>query len=97
MGLNWHKYILIKGKPGTGKSHAVKVVIEECLEDDYTICCATSTGILTSTYHYQFVEETFCCDTIHAMFTYPVAKEEKASIYWELGKFDVLIISSSNL
>ena len=44
-GIDWHKYILIKGKPGTGKSHAIKVVIEESLEEEYTVCCATPTGI----------------------------------------------------
>lgn len=97
MGLNWQKYIFIKGKLGIGKSYVVKVVIEECLEDDYIICCVTFIGILIFIYYYQFVEEIFCCDIIYVMFTYLVVKEEKVFINWELGKFDVLIISSSNL
>lgn len=75
-GLDWRQYIPIKGKPGSGKSHAVKVVIEESLEKEYTVCCVTPTGILTSSYLSQFVEESFYCDTIHAMFKYPVAKGE---------------------
>lgn len=91
-GLDWRQYIPIKGKPGSGKSHAVKVVIEESLEKEYTVCCVTPTGILTSSYLSQFVEDSFYCDTIHAMFKYPVAKEDKPMVNWELGQFDVLII-----
>ena len=49
-GIDWRKFILIKGKPGTGKTHATKVVIQESLDEEYTVCCATPTGILTSTY-----------------------------------------------
>ena len=96
-GINWQKYILIKGKPGTGKSHAVKVVIEDSLDKEYTVCCATPTGILTSSYRSQFVEESFYCDTIHAMFKYPVAKEDRPAVNWELGKFDVLIIDELSM
>lgn len=33
--------VLIKGKPGTGKSHALKVAIKETLEDKFTVCCTT--------------------------------------------------------
>ena len=73
------------------------MVIEESLEDEYTVCCATPTGILTSTYRSQFVEESFYCDTIHAMFKYPVAKEDKAMVNWELGQFDVLIIDELSM
>ena len=91
------EYILIKGKPGTGKSHTVKVVIEESLEEDYTVCYATPTGIVTSSYRSQFVEESFYCDTIHVMFKYPVAKEDKPMVNWELGQFNVLIIDKLSM
>ena len=96
-GLDWRKYILIKGKPGTGKSHAIKVVIEESLEEEYTVCCATPTGILTSSYRAQFIEDSFYCDTIHTMFKYPVLKEEKPMVNWELGQFNVLIIDELSM
>lgn len=30
-GHDWHEFILIKGLPGTGKSHALRAVISKCL------------------------------------------------------------------
>lgn len=73
------------------------MVIKESLEEEYTVCCATPTGILISTYRSQFVEESFYYDTIHAMFKYPVTKEDKPMVNWELGQFDILIIDELSM
>ena len=86
--LNWKQFILIKGHPGTGKSHAVKAVISKCLTDDYAVAVATPTGFLQSTYHAEFIEDKFVADTIHSMFYYPVdTNKDKPRINWNIGDY----------
>ena len=96
-GLDWRKFVLIKGKPGAGKSHALKVAIKESLEDKYTVCCAMPTGILTSQYRSQFFEDNFCADTIHSLFKYPVSSLEKLQVNWDLARYDVLIVDELSM
>ena len=67
-GIDWKKFLLVQGKPGTGKSFAVKAVIQHDIDQEYNVCCATPTGILTSTHRNQFVDDNFACDTIHSLF-----------------------------
>ena len=39
-GRDWHQFILIKGFPGMGKSHALRAVISTCLKEEYTVAVA---------------------------------------------------------
>ena len=78
-------------------TYAIKVAIQESLDEEYTVCCATPTGILTSTYRAHFVEETFYCDTIHSMFKYPVESSKRPAVNWELGRFDLLMVDELSM
>ena len=35
---DWKKFIFIKGKPGTGKSHAINTCIKNALDRNATVC-----------------------------------------------------------
>ena len=72
--------VLVKGKPATGKSHAIKVAIQQALDNSYKVACATPTGFLQSTYRAEFIEDNFEPDTIHSMFRYPVNSSEQPQI-----------------
>ena len=96
--MNWKNFILIKGHPGTGKSHAVKAVISKCLTNDYAVAVATPTGFLQSTYRAEFIEDKFVADTIHSMFYYPVdTNKDKPRINWNIGDYQVLVIDEVSM
>ena len=96
-GIDWKKFLLVQGKPGTGKSFAVKAVIQHGIDQEYNVCCATPTGILTSTHRNQFVDDNFACDTIHSLFRYPVNENERPQINWDLGRYDLVVIDELSM
>ena len=80
----WKSFILINGKPGTGKTHTVCKAISAALQQDYNVKVAAPTGFLASTYRGRFSEDNFSADTIHGLFKYPVDPTERPQINWEL-------------
>lgn len=46
----------------------------------YDLHCVTPTGIFTSSYRNQFVDENFLCDTIHSLFIYPASANDMPQI-----------------
>jgi len=77
-GHDWRQYVLVKSKPGTGKSLAIKVAIQQALDNGYKVACATPAGFLQSTYRAEFIKDNFEADTIHSMFRYPVNTDGQA-------------------
>ena len=97
-GHDWWQFILIKGFPGTGKSHALRVVILKCLKEDYRVAVATPTGYLQSTYRAKFIDNNFHADTIHGLFQYPVdTSQQRPCVNWAIGDFQVLIIDKISM
>ena len=96
-GYDWRQYVLVKGKPGTGKSHAIKVAIQQTLDNGYKVACATPTGFLQSTYRAEFIEDNFEANTIHSMFRYPVNSTERPQINWNVGQYDLLIVEELSM
>ena len=89
--------VLVKGKPGTGKPHAIKVAIQQALDNGYRVACATPTSFLQNTYRAEFIENNFEADPIHSTFRYPVNSSERAQINWNVGKFDLLIVEELSM
>ena len=79
-GYDWRQHVLVKGKPGTRKSHAIKIAIQQALDNGYKVDCATPTGFLQSTYRAEFIADNFEADTIHSMFRYPVTLQLHADL-----------------
>ena len=94
--LDWRNFILVLGKPGTGKSHAIKASIYAALQDNYRVVVATPTGILQSTYRSQLTQDQFQADTIHSLFKYPV-NSERPRTNWSIGNFHLLVIDELSM
>ena len=64
-GHYWIKFLLVRGKPGTGKTFAVLHSIRTALQAEYKVLCETPTGMLSSTYNSLITDKAFHADTIH--------------------------------
>ena len=96
-GHDWRKFILIRGKPGTGKTYAVLHNIRQALANEYRVLCTTPTGMLSSTYNATITDENFASDTIHSAFRYPVDVNERPQINWDLAKYDLIVIDELSM
>ena len=90
-GHDWRKFVLIRGKPGTGKTYALLHSIHTALKADYRVLCTTPTGMLSSTYNSIVTDESFSADTIHSAFKYPVDPNERLQINWDLANYDLIV------
>ena len=73
--VDWRKFILVKGDPGTGKTQVLLACIQHCLEKHQKVLVATPTGYLASTYKAYF-QDRITAETIHSTFNYPVQSDE---------------------
>ena len=96
-GHDWRKFILIRGKPGTGKTYAVLHNIRQALANEYRVLCTTPTGMLSSTYNATITDENFASDTIHSAFRYPVDVIETPQINWDLANYDLIVIDELSM
>ena len=96
-GHDWRKFILIRGKPGTGKTYALLHSIHNALKADYRVLCTTPTGMLSSTYNSIVTDESFSADTIHSAFKYPVDPNERPQINWDLANYDLIVIDEVSM
>ena len=94
--LDWTKFILLLGKPGTGKTHTVCTSVRRTLEDRFLVAVAGPTGFLASLYRAEFDEEALI-DTVDAMFHYPVDTHVAPSVNWSLCEYDLLLIDEVSM
>ena len=96
-GHDWRKFLLIRGKPGKGKTYAVLHSICDALKAEYRVLCTTPTGMLSSTHNSIITDESFSSDTIHSAFRYPVDPNERPQINWDLGNYDLIVIDELSM
>ena len=96
-GHDWRKFLLIRGKPGTGKTYAVLHSICNALKAEYRALCTTPTGMLSSTYNSIIPDESFSSVTIHSAFRYPVDPNERPQINWDLANYDLIAIDEVSM
>eukprot|EP00795_Rhopilema_esculentum_P003594 gene3594-12991_t len=89
--LDWKKFPLILGKPGSGKTYTIHKCIRFCIENDYNVAVAVPTGVLACTYR-EIYDDDVHCDTVHSLFTYQTMNEKTPSINWMLSQYDVIFI-----
>ena len=96
-GHDWRKFLLVRGKPGTGKTFPLLHSIRTALEAEYKVLCATPTGMLSSTYNSIIPDEGFNADTIHSAFKYPVSPNERPVINWDIANYDLLVVDELSM
>ena len=96
-GHDWRKFLLVRGRPGTGKTLAVLHSIRTALQAEYKVLCATPTGMLSSTYNSLIPDEAFHADTIHSAFKYPVNPDERPLINWDIANYDFIVIDQLSM
>ena len=89
--VDWKRFPLVLGKPGTGKSFTLQQCIYFCIENNLTICVATPTGTLACTYKDIYGDEV-TCDTIHSVFLFKCNAKMSSSINSHLSVYDVIFI-----
>ena len=65
--VDWIFFLLILGKPGTGKTHTLHACIEYCLTNRLQVCVGTPTRTLARVYSARY-HESVNCDTLHSIF-----------------------------
>ena len=65
--LLWHKTILITGKPGSGKSLAVRATIKAVVPLEMNVLVASPMGFLSSVFKAQ-LRDNATCETVHSAF-----------------------------
>ncbi len=93
---DWTKPILVTGKPGCGKSHAIESIVHSVSSEDALILIAAPTGFLASVFRFNAPEHVVC-DTVHASFHFPVETDVLPKINWELSKYDLIIIDEISM
>ena len=96
-GHYWRKFLLVRGKPGTGKTYAVLHSIRKVLKAEYTLLCTTPTGMLSRTYNSIITDDALNADTIHSAFKYPVNPDERPVINWDLANYDLIVIDELSM
>ena len=94
--LDWRKFSLITGKPGTGKSRVLLAVIEKCIAEGRKVLVAAPTGYLAS-YYREIFQSDITSDTVHSAFHYPINKDEAPVINWNISSFDVIIFDEISM
>lgn len=94
--LDWRKYLLVVGKPGTGKSHSLIRVIEMCISQAENVLIATPTGFLATKFKYLFQDD-IDSDTVHAAFHFPVSVKDQLSYNWNLSNYDLIVIDELSM
>ena len=82
--LDWHKFLLVVGRAGTGKSFTLVKVIDTCLSMTGNVFVATPTGFLATHFKDKFPDDIHA-DTIHAAFHYPVLPQQRPAYNWNLS------------
>ena len=65
--------------------------VKRVLQSDYRVLCATPTGMLASNYTAAITHPQFVANTIHSSFRYPVDKNERPTVNWEIANFDLVV------
>ncbi len=86
----WKRFVLVTGKPGTGKSQTIIQCINYATTKDYEVCIATPTGILACTFA-QIVPENVHCETLHSLFHFS-DNESECRYNWAICSLDVILI-----
>ena len=94
--IDWRKFVLVAGSAGTGKSYAIKKVIQTCVATGVKVLVATPTVFLATEYKDSFQND-IDADTIHASFHYPVSQSEKPTFNWNLSNYDVIVIDELSM
>ena len=65
--VDWKKFPLIVGQPGSGKTFTVERCIEHAIHTDLAVCVVLPTGVLACRYRAKY-EASITCDTVHSLF-----------------------------
>lgn len=96
MEIDWRKFILVTGKPGTGKTQTLLRCIDYCMSMHRSVHVATPTGFLATRYQQEFHDD-ITADTVHSAFHYPVSPDEPASTNWEIAHFDLVVLDEISM
>ena len=86
----WMQFIMLSGKPGSGKSYLLLMCIHHALATGCSVVVAAPTGILAQTFAESLHDEVHC-DTLHSLFFFSETSET-CSYNWALNKYDVICI-----
>eukprot|EP00112_Aurelia_sp_Birch-Aquarium-sp1_P011530 Seg2423.4 transcript_id=Seg2423.4/GoldUCD/mRNA.D3Y31 product="hypothetical protein" protein_id=Seg2423.4/GoldUCD/D3Y31 len=67
--VDWKKFPLIVGRPGTGQSFTLQRCIEHSIDTDLAVCVAVPIDVLACTYRAKY-EGSVTCDTVHSLFQF---------------------------
>ena len=86
----WMQFMMLSGKPGSGKSHLLLTCINHALGSDSTVVVAAPTGILAQTFA-NTLDGDVHCDTLHSLFCFSDTPEN-CRYNWTLNQYDVICI-----
>ena len=89
--VDWRSFLLILGKPGTGKTSNRHKCIKYCLENHLSVAIAVPTGTLACTYREKY-EDSVTCDTLHGLFKFSCNEHEVSHINRNIAMFDIMFI-----
>ena len=84
------KFILVTGKPGSGKTHLLLTCIDHALTTNNSVAVGAPTGTLAQTLS-DSIGQTIHCDTLHSLFMYSDTPEN-CKYNWRLAQYDVIFI-----
>ena len=89
--VDWKKFPLIVGRPGSGKTFTVERCIEHASHSDLAVCVALPTGVLACTYRAKY-EESVTCDAVHSLFLVQSHHSTTPEVNWLLSQYDIIFI-----
>ncbi len=88
--VDWRRFPLVLGKPGTGKTFTLHKCIQYCIQNHIAVCVALPTGTLACTYRDRY-DDAVVCDTVHSLFHYQRDREHDNNYNFMLANFDVIL------
>lgn len=92
----WQNPILVTGKPGSGKTHAICESIIAHNSKGAKILVVSPTGFLASLFRSKLPEQV-TCETIHSAFHIPITVGEQPKTNWAISYYDMVVIDEISM
>jgi len=94
--IDWQKYRVLLGKPGTGKSQVLIRAIHHAIETEFRVLVAAPVALLAQSYTKIFAAD-IDADTLHGAFNIPVHGPASEDVNYAINKYDMVVVDETSM
>ena len=96
LSINWQKYGVLLGKPGTGKSQVLIRAIDHALQNEFRVLVAAPVALLAQSYSSIFAAD-IDTDTSHGAFNIPIHGAPSDDVNYAISKYDIIVVDEASM